>query len=662
MFPRLFHLPAVAAAMAFLAAGDGTAQPIPCPFDLDASSGEEPFISWSGQAGRYYDLWSSEDLIRWEPMDGYPRLGTTTLMKEWLTPAPRGFFRMASAPDLASFLLPEVVAYKSATGITLEAANEINLFLRHLRGAGVEPLLFWVGGSRYNSINGSTARAVIGGNGSVIGSLWARGEGYETFTGSQILRFANPLKKGSQSRAGFFAGAAPAGETGAQGLITGGEENPRGPALTAAWGGGTFRVFNAAGEGLGHPGFGGFVKAGSFLPYVGAAYDGYFSVLCGLGKSLGGRDHPLRYLGLPEPQFSNQTFVNSQNFIDLGSPGFSGRLHFAVVTAADLTDNRRAYDIISIPRRSGFGAYGMQTAVVFLGDSITVGSNNHLWNSDGQTPTHKGGGQWNRNCLALLANATGEGNEAQIEYFEKGAKFALDPRTWDHLYFVCGAGGHYRNGEHLTQNPLSLEAKEGLDAWVDEAHERIAIPAALTGANVVQMIYIYGCPNKVSNAVDPEIYRAFSDHRANRQRMNAQAAGFAIFDVYSIPQLNAPIPAFYADVIHPAPAGCRLIAQEFAASVANPTSRVPRSLSRPSISGSPSVGSPLSTTRGTWAFTPTNYTYRWMRDATDIPGATAASYQITSSDFSFHISCRVTATNAHGSAERTSAHTAIVAR
>lgn len=660
MFHRLHHTLLMAVAMSLLLSGVAAAQLSPSPLTLTFTAGGPVKVNWFSESNRHYDLWTSLNLTEWTPVDGFPKAGTGSLMEDYFQPTGQQFFRIASAPDLASYLLSEVAAYKAATGITVEAANEINLFLRHLRGAGVEPVLFWVGGSRYNSINGSVARAVIGGNGIVTGNLGVRGERNETFSGTQAIRFANPLKGMSQSRIGLFAGASTTLETGAGGLITGGEYPPRGPRLAAAWGGGDFRVFNAAGEMLVHSGFGGFAKAGAFLPYVGGAYDGYYSVLCGIGKSIGSRANPLRYDGMPPEQFPNNEFVNSQDFIDFGSPYFSGKLHFAIVTASDLTDNRRAYDIISIPRRSGFGSYGTQTAVVFLGDSITVWSNQHTWNSDGQNPPHKGGGQWNRNCLALLANATGEGNEAQIEYFEKGAKLALDPRTWDHLFFVCGSGGHYLNGEHPLQNPLSEEAKDSVDSWIKEYHERIALPAAELGATVVQMTYIYGCPQNRTPAVAPEAYRTFMDYFVTRQRETAQAAGFPIFDVYGIPQLHAPIPAFYADAIHPSPAGCRLIAQEFAASIANPTSRAPRSLSRPAITGTARTGLTLASSRGSWAFTPTQYSYQWMRDATDIPGATGSSYTVNTADIGFHVSCRITATNGYGSAERTSPHTAPV--
>ncbi len=622
--------------------------------------GQWPRVAWFADSGAYYDLQTSADLKSWIPLDGYPKPGPGDYLEEVRVPQQREFYRLRAAANLQAFFLPEVIAYQAATGITNEAAHEINLFLRHLRGAGVEPLLFWVGGSRYKSVNGSQVRAVIGGTGVVDGIPGTRGERYETFTGNQRFRFPNPLKNTSAKRAGYFAGAAPATESGAAGLISGGEVVPQGPRLGAAWGGGTFQVYSESGANLAHPGYGGFVNAGTFLPYLGAAYDGSYSVLCGIGKSSGSRETPLRFGPMPQATHPDGTFYHGENFVDLGAPYFNGRLHFAVITAADLTDNQRAYDLISIPRRSGWDPYGAQSAVVYLGDSITIGFNAHVWNSDGMNPPHKAGGQWNRNSLGLLANATGEGNDAQIEYFEKGARHALDTRTWNHLFFVCGSGGHYPYEAHATQNPLSAEAKQSLNQWVSEYHERIAIPAAEKGATVVQMTYIYGCPQNATPPAPAESYRAFTDYFVAKQKEAAISAGFAIFDAYQIPQLHAPLPAFYDDVIHPNRAGYRLIAQEFAASVDNPSSTAPRSLSRPAISGTAKIGSRLSCSRGSWSRTPTTYAYQWMRNATDIPGATSSSYLLQAADLGANLSCRVTATNAAGSAERTSAHSAVV--
>lgn len=128
-----------------------------------------------------------------------------------------------------------------------------------------------------------------------------------------------------------------------------------------------------------------------------------------------------------------------------------------------------------------------------------------------------------------------------------------------------------------------------------------------------------------------------------------------------IPQLHAPLADFYRDTIHPNGAGNRLIAQEFAATVANPGSRIPRSLTRPAITGTAKQGSTLTATRGSWAFTPASYGYQWMRGATDIAGATSATRVLQAADVGSNLSCRVIASNIHGSAERTSGHTAKVA-
>lgn len=616
-------------------------------------------IRWTGSSGTAYDLQTSDDLSNWRPVSGYPLMGANSLIQDFFAMSDRCFFRVATAANRTAFFFPETRAYQSATGISEDAAAEIDQFLRMLRSAGVEPALFWVGGDRYGSISGSSARAVIGGTGTVSGTLGTRTWNSESFTGSQTIRFDNPLRSGSKSRIGLFAGASVADDNTFGELISSGTTgNPRGPSLSAAWSGGNFRVFNQTGSALNQAGFGGYATAGAFLPYLGGAYDGYFTVLCGIGKSLGSRENPLRYYGMPQDQFPNNEFVNDQAYAVLGATGFSGKFHFAVMTADDLTENQRAYELVSIPRRCGFGEYGMQTAVAFLGDSITYGYNDAVWNSDSYS--HKAGGQWNRNCLALLGNATGEGNDAQIQYYEKGARFALDPRTWNHLFYVCGSGGHYPYSSQVTENPLTQHTLDSIEAWVNEYHDHIAVPAAVTGATVVQMTYIYGCPQKFSSDVDSEIYRAFADQVTSIQKQVALSAGFAIFDAYAIPQLHQPIPAFYDDNIHPNAAGNRLLAQEFAATVANPGSRIPRSLSRPLITGTAKQGTTLISSRGSWAFTPVTYAYQWMRDATDIPGAAHASYILQSTDIGSHLSCRVTASNSYGAAERTSPHTTLV--
>lgn len=74
----------------------------------------------------------------------------------------------------------------------------------------------------------------------------------------------------------------------------------------------------------------------------------------------------------------------------------------------------------------------------------------------------------------------------------------------------------------------------------------------------------------------------------------------------------------------------------------------------PVISGTTTVGQTLSTTNGTWANSPTSYTYQWKRDGSNISSATASTYVVVGADSGASITCAVTATNAAGSASATS--------
>jgi hypothetical protein len=83
----------------------------------------------------------------------------------------------------------------------------------------------------------------------------------------------------------------------------------------------------------------------------------------------------------------------------------------------------------------------------------------------------------------------------------------------------------------------------------------------------------------------------------------------------------------------------------------------PHNTARPVISGSPTVGSTLSASTGTWENAPTGYAYAWLRCSTNntlascspITGATQASYVVAGADDGFWLRVVVTATNASGS-------------
>lgn len=86
-----------------------------------------------------------------------------------------------------------------------------------------------------------------------------------------------------------------------------------------------------------------------------------------------------------------------------------------------------------------------------------------------------------------------------------------------------------------------------------------------------------------------------------------------------------------------------------------PRPPVPASTVAPAITGSPSQGSTLTCSTGTWTNTPTSYAYQWLQDGATIVGATASTYASVAGDVGHTISCRVTATNANGSGSATAA-------
>lgn len=103
----------------------------------------------------------------------------------------------------------------------------------------------------------------------------------------------------------------------------------------------------------------------------------------------------------------------------------------------------------------------------------------------------------------------------------------------------------------------------------------------------------------------------------------------------------------------------------------NPTavvtgSAAPTNTAAPTVSGTAAQGYALTAATGTWTGSGITYTYQWRRcDASgaacvDISGQTAKTYLTTSSDVSHTLRVLVTATNAGGSGQALSAHTATV--
>jgi len=76
---------------------------------------------------------------------------------------------------------------------------------------------------------------------------------------------------------------------------------------------------------------------------------------------------------------------------------------------------------------------------------------------------------------------------------------------------------------------------------------------------------------------------------------------------------------------------------------------------RPSILGTPALGSRLNCQSGLAVDAALQLSYGWLRELEPISGATASSYLVKAGDEGRHLQCRVTATNAAGSASATSA-------
>jgi hypothetical protein len=96
------------------------------------------------------------------------------------------------------------------------------------------------------------------------------------------------------------------------------------------------------------------------------------------------------------------------------------------------------------------------------------------------------------------------------------------------------------------------------------------------------------------------------------------------------------------------------------------TAVVPKNKTLPTIGGTAESGQTLTATRGTWANSPTSFSFAWSRCDTSgngcagIAGATAKIYTVTDADVGHTLRVSVTARNASGAGHATSAPTGIV--
>ncbi len=115
------------------------------------------------------------------------------------------------------------------------------------------------------------------------------------------------------------------------------------------------------------------------------------------------------------------------------------------------------------------------------------------------------------------------------------------------------------------------------------------------------------------------------------------------------------------------PAFVVLVALLATAGVQAARSAAPVDTAPPTISGTPTVGQPLTASDGTWSNAPTSFAYQWLRcngggnGCADVANGTQKTYTLVVTDAGQTIRVRVTATNANGSSSAQSAQTAVVA-
>jgi hypothetical protein len=88
---------------------------------------------------------------------------------------------------------------------------------------------------------------------------------------------------------------------------------------------------------------------------------------------------------------------------------------------------------------------------------------------------------------------------------------------------------------------------------------------------------------------------------------------------------------------------------------------VPENTTLPTISGTAEVGQTLTAATGTWANSPTGFTYQWLSSGSVVSGATASTYVLQAGDAGQTFSVRVVASNGNGAgAAARSAETDVV--
>lgn len=569
---------------------------------------------------------------------------------------------------------PVAAAYGETTGLSGEALDEVSRLLHDLADAGIEPDFLLLGGDRYLASAGGTVRAVVGGTGIVSGSVSSNERAFGFDGSASWIEFENPARSEALSDYGLFAVAAAASAT-SQSMVASsfGGASERGTRLmfngSSSWGQMPGRVAADANRGNGSDPSGWNtatrVHTGGELLPIAVNFSAATAIL--RGDLAPPEPKPLLTVSAGITRSTAATALlgdtlwnDSVKFrigANLSGPAYHhGEIAMVLVCRVPTFAEPVYQRMATSPIRAGIvPRYGPEVVAVFDGDSVTVGAGSPgaaygTWswpaqlfgNQAGQAP----GGQWSGKFSGRNIAVGGRAIASSEAAWDHTTRHILGRPEWGTRY-------HFTMISHNQSSPAmgapsSLARLENL--WV-EARALGAIPV---------------CVGLISGQSDDPVRISAYETGYAAVRQRAELLDVAFVDTGGISHLHrGEFPSgseyFYRDGIHPTEKGYRLIAQEVAAALPFPGSSAPRSLDRPIIAGEAQVGMLLTCSTGTWEHEPELIAFQWMRNASDIPGATFPSYTPVAQDLAAKLSCRVSAESDQGAAERTSSHTAPVA-
>jgi DNA-binding beta-propeller fold protein YncE len=262
---------------------------------------------------------------------------------------------------------------------------------------------------------------------------------------------------------------------------------------------------------------------------------------------------------------------------------------------------------------------------------------------------------WTDEGSGAIRAANLDGSDPQTLFTEPGADLsgiAVDP-AGGRLYWADRGGSLIRTGSldgtgvatTLFSDPgdlrsVAVDRASGRIYWVNQGGEGPVRVANLDGSGAPGSLSIEGASAGTAGlALDVDAGSFYLTHARDS-------------DVGQVVRRSLLTPSISTSVDDP-PVSSRPL---FMALLRRPAAASP-----PAIAGTPGAGSPLTCSTGAWrpdmpswslSRAPQSFAFQWTRDGADVPGATSASF--TPGDAGSY-ACRVTAANAAGPADATSA-------